>query len=217
MFGMTNAYEKNFILFMVDNSLKVKIKLGFRSDTKYTSTPVQRSPWDPRYGAPRSRLKLKYEDYKTLIGQPGETEKYAPELKDASDWGGKRVDPVHLTLDELEQIKKPEIPMNASSSLKEKATQDHKKRLADSLPHINVAFETMGINTVKAQALYLAHAAGETGTFSDLTEKPNTETHRYAPFIGRGPLHTTWDYGYVQALAYLETKKEQLEQVALSN
>ncbi len=35
MFGMTNAYEKNFILFMADNSLKVKIKLGFRSDTIY--------------------------------------------------------------------------------------------------------------------------------------------------------------------------------------
>jgi hypothetical protein len=177
------------------------------TQASHPSNLVQREDddWDPRYKEPRARAgNLPYEQYKAVIGNPGEAEGYAPALKDASEWGGKQVDPVSLTLDELGQIMKPEGP----------DVDAHEQRLADSLPRINDAFETMGINTVKAQALYLAHAAGETGTLSNLTEKENTETDRYKPFIGRGPLHTTWEYGYVQALAYLETQSERLEKVA---
>jgi hypothetical protein len=33
----------------------------------------------------------------------------------------------------------------------------------------------------------------------------------YAPFIGRGPIQVTWEAGYVQAIAYVEARGEQLE------
>jgi hypothetical protein len=158
---------------------------------------VQRSSWDNSYKNKRAWSGEKYEDYKAGI-----------ELKDASDWGGQKVDPVSLTLEELGQILKPEIQTN------EDEEQKHQQRLEEYLPLINDAFETMVINTVKTQALYLAHAAGETGTLSAVTEKPNSKTDNYKPFVGRGPLHTTFEEGYIQALAYLEKKAEQLEQVA---
>jgi hypothetical protein len=36
-----------------------------------------------------------------------------------------------------------------------------------------------------------------------------------APFIGRGPIQVTWEAGYIQALAYVELRGEQLEAEAV--
>ena len=33
----------------------------------------------------------------------------------------------------------------------------------------------------------------------------------YAPFIGRGPIQVTWEAGYVQAIAYVEARREDFE------
>ena len=67
----------------------------------------------------------------------------------------------------------------------------------------------MGIDTVEAQSSFLAHAA-ESGSFAQMTEQ-GAEKRPYAPFIGRGPIQVTWEAGYIQALAYVELRGEQLE------
>jgi hypothetical protein len=71
----------------------------------------------------------------------------------------------------------------------------------------------MGIDTVEAQSSFLAHAA-ESGSFAQMTEI-GAEKRPYAPFIGRGPIQVTWEAGYIQALAYVELRGEQLEAEAV--
>ena len=69
------------------------------------------------------------------------------------------------------------------------------------------------IDTVEAQASFLAHMAGETGTLSFLEERGGKNLS-YAPFYGRGTAHTTFEYNYVQTLAYLEKMAQQLDDQA---
>jgi predicted chitinase len=113
-----------------------------------------------------------------------------------------------LTRDELAAILLPEKPDDPA------AVAAHEQRLTAYLPDINAAFEIMGIDTVEAQADYLAHTAGESGTMAKLAEV-GAEKREYAPFQGRGPVQVTWESGYVQTLAYLETQAERLEQQAV--
>jgi hypothetical protein len=136
---------------------------------------------------------------------PGESEKF-PHPQDAGFWAT-RLDPITLTRDELGQILLPEQPNNPA------AVTAHEQRLDAYLDDINAAFEIMGIDTVEAQADYLAHTAGESGTMAKLAEV-GAEKREYAPFQGRGPVQVTWESGYVQTLAYLETQAETLEQRA---
>jgi hypothetical protein len=163
---------------------------------------VQRADeWGKEYTTRRARPgALTYEEYKAAIGSGGEADTYAPPIKDASEWGGHRVDPVALTDTELKQILLPESAADAEALA---------KRIDDYLPHINTAFETMGIDTVEAQADYLAHAAGESGELAALSEEIDTE-RPYGQFIGRGPVQVTWQSGYVQTLAYLEARADEL-------
>ena len=167
---------------------------------KKTKSPEWAKEYETRRARPGA---LPYEKYKAYIGDSGEAEKWAPELKAAGSWGGTIIDPVALSSQELEQILKPELPKDQD------AVKAHKKRLDSYLPYINKAFEIMEINTMEAQALFLAHAAGESKTMGALSEK-GAKKRKYWPFIGRGLLHTTFEYGYVQTLAYLETKAERL-------
>ena len=169
------------------------------------TTAVQReAEWGAKYKSRRARPgALSYDDYKARIGQPGESESFAPALKAASEWGGHELTPISMTREELGQILLPEQPGD------EAAVAAHEQRLDDSLAPINMAFEVMTIDTVEAQADYLAHAAGESGTLSKL-EEVGASKRPYAPFQGRGPVQVTWETGYVQTLAYLETKAEEL-------
>jgi len=165
----------------------------------------KRRKWDEAYRTKRARPgALPYEKYKAKIGQQGEAEKYAPELKAASKWGGTKLRLIAMTREEFGQILKPELPQ---------AAQAHKKRLDDYLPHVNRAFEVMEIDTVEAQADYLAHAAGESGTLAKLSEV-GAGKRPYAPFKGRGPVQVTWEHGYVQTLAYLEMQAKRLAALA---
>jgi hypothetical protein len=78
------------------------------------------------------------------------------------------------------------------------------------LPQMNAAFETMGIDTVQSQALFLAHQAGETGGGDAMVEK-DAKGRSYAPFQGRGPLQVTNKGAYIRAIAYLATRSDQLK------
>ncbi len=73
--------------------------------------------------------------------------------------------------------------------------------------HINEAFRIMGIDTIKAQAVFLAHAAGESNNLMSLTETKNKWMAKYRggeKFRGRGAFHTTHKDGYIKVLAYLD-------------
>lgn len=85
----------------------------------------------------------------------------------------------------------------------------HEQRLDAYLPDINAAFAIMQIDTMEAQADDLAHAGGESGTLAQRSEV-GAEKRACAPFQGRGPVQVTWESGYVQTLAYLETQAETL-------
>lgn len=156
--------------------------------------------WSKDYKTQKSRQNLTYDAYKAAIGTAG-AEQYAPEIKAASAWGGTKVSPVALTRPELGAIVLPEVKGEAEIAA-------HEKRLDDYLPFINDAFEAMKIDTVEAQSSFLAHAA-ESGSFAKLTEI-GASGRKYAPFIGRGPIQVTWEAGYVQAIAYIEARGEQL-------
>ena len=67
----------------------------------------------------------------------------------------------------------------------------------------------MQLDTVEAQAVYLAHAFSESGQLTKL-EEFGAEKRKYAPFVGRGPLQVTWADKYVRALAYMEVEAERL-------
>jgi hypothetical protein len=162
---------------------------------------LARDTWSKDYRTRKSRQGLSYEDYKKAIGTKG-AEKYAPEIKAASGWGGTPLSPVALTRAELGAIVLYEGNDPAGKAA-------HEKRLDDYLSFINDSFEAMGIDTVEAQSSFLAHAA-ESGSFAQMTEQ-GADKRPYAPFIGRGPIQVTWEAGYIQALAYVELRGEQLE------
>jgi len=165
---------------------------------------VQRAEWGAKYKSRRARPgALPYDQYKARIGQPGESEKFAPALQAASEWGGHELETIGLSRTELGQILLPEKPDDPD------AVAGHEKRLDQYAPQINAAFEIMKIDTVEAQADYLGHAAGESGTLTNLTEV-GADKRPYAPFQGRGPVQVTWESGYVQTIAYLETRAEEL-------
>jgi hypothetical protein len=166
---------------------------------------LARDEWSKDYRTKKSRQGLSYEDYKKAIGTKG-AEKYAPEIKAAHEWGGTPLSTVALTRAELGAIVLYEGNDPAGRAA-------HEKRLDDYLPFINSSFEAMGIDTVEAQSSFLAHAA-ESGSFAQMTEQ-GAEKRPYAPFIGRGPIQVTWEAGYIQALAYVELRGEQLEAEAV--
>ncbi|WP_299260766.1 hypothetical protein [uncultured Aquimarina sp.] len=77
--------------------------------------------------------------------------------------------------------------------------------------HLNNAFRILGIDTIKAQAVYLAHAAGESNNLMSLTETKNKWMANYRggeKFRGRGAFHTTHKDGYIRVLAYLDALLE---------
>jgi hypothetical protein len=169
--------------------------------------PTTKDGWDTRYTSKKSRTLKSYEDYQAGIGSNSPEIKAASEWEAAGDKKGRKVKPVTLTSTELADILKPETP---AKQITDAQKEEHRQRLAGALDQINQAFETMMIDTVEAQASFLAHMAGETGTLSFLEERGGKNLS-YAPFYGRGTAHTTFEYNYVQTLAYLEKMAQQLD------
>lgn len=71
------------------------------------------------------------------------------------------------------------------------------------------AFRVMQIDTLQAQALYLAHAAVESRGLRSLTAQADPAV--VGQFAGRGPLQITFRQQYIKALAYLDEQAERLD------
>jgi hypothetical protein len=152
---------------------------------------VPAGEWGPEYKKRKSRIGESYETYESTIGKV----KQRPEVKDASDWGGRQVK-TSISSGQLTRI------INAAGEPETTA------RIAPMAGQMSSAFETMGINTAQAQAAYIAHMAGETG---GVLEEKGGEKRSYAPFQGRGPVQVTHEENYVQTLAYIQKRIEDLE------
>jgi Domain of unknown function (DUF4157) len=73
---------------------------------------------------------------------------------------------------------------------------------------VNEAFKTMGIDTLEAQAAYLAHASVESEGFQQMNAQAD-DPKVVGEFKGRGPLQVTMRENYVKALAYLDMQAER--------
>jgi hypothetical protein len=136
------------------------------------------------YKSKKSHGQKSYDEYKSMIG----ANKQQPPLQAASKFGGTKISPIELTREELIAIMNPPGPGH----------DDTLDPILDQyLPAINGAFVTMQLDTVESQAAYLAHAAGETGSFRKLEEK-TIQAKSYKGFEGRGPIQVTGEANYVQ-------------------
>jgi hypothetical protein len=173
-------------------------------DPNQVSVSVSVPEWDGAW----SDRKIK-DPGAALTSEQGLIGNGLPAMAAASTLGkGHPISPGALTLDDLKAIMNP--PVGEPGALKDAdartAVDDAATR---SLPQLNEAFKTMGIDTVEAQALYLAHAYAESGKLTNLTEQ-HAEKRPYAPFVGRGPLQVTDTGNYLRGLAYLQVQADQL-------
>ena len=86
-----------------------------------------------------------------------------PDLKDAIAYGGTLNSNFSLTVDELLSV----ISIKGEDG--GAPNKFEREKIKEYLDHLQTAFRIAGINTVEAQALYLAHSSGETG-FAGMTE-----------------------------------------------
>jgi predicted chitinase len=164
------------------------------------TTFIQLEPEDKKTPAkvPMSPfLKTKYyNDYKKTIG------KSAPPIQAASEFNkatpGTKISPLEIDIKDLKEIMNPGHDPKLDSLMEQY------------LVEVNRAFVLAQLDTAESQALYLAHAAGETGSFAKLDEAGGKDRD-YAPHWGRGPLQVTNRDNYVKALAYLEKNAERLK------
>jgi hypothetical protein len=73
--------------------LQLQRMVGHQAVSWLLRATIQRRPlqeeWEPTHKTKRTRPgALPYEEYKKRTGQPGKAEKFAPEMKAASEWGG---------------------------------------------------------------------------------------------------------------------------------
>lgn len=109
----------------------------------------------------------------------------------ASDHVTTTVAPVDLTLEQLFAIY-PDF---------DAATASDRDRAEQYLALLNAAFRALGLDTVEARAVFLAHADGESGEFRQFVAQGDPPS--LGVFKGRGPLQVTTKPSYVGALAYL--------------
>jgi hypothetical protein len=114
---------------------------------------------DPGDVQPRTNTLLSPDAYKALIGKQAGV----PELKAASAWGGTVAAPFNLDMDEFK-----EIAGGAGKKIVED-TAGSEDKVKKYLALVADAFRIFQIDTIEAQALFLAHGAGETA-FARLTE-----------------------------------------------
>ena len=177
--------------------------------------------WDKAFIGHRTAVGHGYAEYKKNIDMPnkaGGWEVIAPDLKAASEWvkdagtaqekRGTKLKTIELEESELLQVML--APVGEPGYDPRPDFQDEVRAAVKSnLPKINDAFKLMQLDTVEAQAVFLAHAFSESGQLTKL-EEFGAGKREYAPFVGRGPLQVTWGDKYVRALAYMEVEAERL-------
>ena len=177
-------------------------------------------PWNRQYVFPKqiapgvepicARSLVPYTQCKTRIGKPAPQggNKLHPLVPASTiEPGGGKAKP--LTKARLMHI------MSAQLQPGMPGLKGKRENLENALPKLRETFAAFGIDTVRAQAHYLGHYAGELGgnpgkfgiveafTGSSCPESNN------AVFLGRGPLQVTCRVNYTMALAYMEHRHDQ--------
>jgi hypothetical protein len=186
---------------------------------------VQRADdeWSKLYGTHRSFLNKSYEEFKGGLGYMRATSKTGlsknvgrPIIYESKE-GGTPAAP-EITLPVLLEIY-PALAAEAKAD-KTNTKMDQAERYRQKL---NEAFKIMKIDTVEAQAVYLAHAFKESGQFTKFSEVPTADWTTQYPlggdvnpqgnyeFRGRGPVQLTHKPEYVEVVAMLEKTAEQYE------
>jgi hypothetical protein len=177
--------------------------------------------WDPAFTGHRTAVGHAYAEYKkgiSMTKKVGGWEVIAPDLQPASEWvkaagtaqekRGTKLKTIELEESELLQVML--APAGEPGHDPRPEWQDEVRAAVKSrLPKINEGFRLMQLDTVEAQAVYLAHAFSESGQLTRL-EEFGAEKRDYAPFVGRGPLQVTWADKYIRAMAYMEVEAERL-------
>jgi Domain of unknown function (DUF4157) len=189
----------------------------------------------------KSFLEKPYEEYKSGLGdvkpttQGGISENKGREYKGGAGKGTPAG--AEITMPMLR-----EMYPDFAKDVDDDTTGTRAKQAKAYLDNLNQAFRIMKIDTVEAQANYLAHAFIESGQFRAFTEsqagsgKPNNtwiddptkvqvvesalpkdddvNVHGKFEFIGRGPVQVTHRGEYVESIAMLEKTAEQYERDA---
>jgi Domain of unknown function (DUF4157) len=172
-------------------------------DTKkdYKQPDLKPGDFGPKYSFRHKGADMPYfEQYKESV-RHGDREK----AQAASKYGGTKIDPekMEISAEELQAILNP-------------PGTNHDAKLDDTIESyrssINLAFKALELDTVEAQAVYLAHSAGETGSLKQLEERYSVRKKGYQAegFPGRGPVQVTGQVNYVQTLVFLEAYLENL-------
>jgi hypothetical protein len=180
---------------------------------------VRRASWGTEYDAKDEAREAKL---KAGIGEIKETSKIDPMGTEAAD---------EIPPGVLEKI----YPFLKADLDKGKVTAATVERYRN---YLNKAFQVMKINTVEAQANFLAHASEESGQFRAFTETQGESQHweedpgkvKLTPsalpkdkdvnpkgnweFIGRGAVQVTHEGTYVEVIAELEKAAEQYQRDA---
>lgn len=218
--------------------------------SRQTQNTVRRLPagWSPDYQnkwrnnpEAKSFLEKPYEEYKSGLGdvkpttQGGISENKGREYKGGAGMGTPAG--AEITMPMLREMY-PDFAKDVDAD----DTGKRGKQAKAYLDNLNQAFKIMKIDTVEAQANYLAHAFIESGQFRAFTEsqagsgKPDNtwiddptqvqvvesalpknedvNVHGKFEFIGRGPVQVTHRGEYVESIAMLEKTAEQYERDA---
>ncbi|MDT7543555.1 MAG: hypothetical protein QOE33_3459 [Acidobacteriota bacterium] len=176
---------------------KADAPAGGPAATNAVPTP---GTWAPAYGAtPKTHTGKTVEEYQKLMGTGDFSQGQGIELlKAASAYGGPKRKTMKITDDQLYYIfpdLKKDVDADASGKTKEKAN-NYLKRL-------NEAFQVMMIDTVPAQAVYLAHSYVESDQFRKFNE---TTQERY----NDDPKKAKLDESYLQT-TYMEPSEKALK------
>lgn len=174
---------------------------------------LRRKAWSSSYGRNPVR---QYSDLRGAIGEDvrwtdnagKKHERHIWEMTDASaitGRGGRQgtaMDMTHTLEDD--EVATVMVDPGAEAQVQQatrNAAQGAGARLSES-------FRLLGLDTLEAQALYMAHAAVESEGLR--TMDAQADPPDVGDFKGRGPLQVTYQQGYVQALVYLDEQAARM-------
>ena len=182
---------------------------SWNKDQDYADNHTDAQGWDTRYGGSRTDGIASTDYIKQHNGEKDAQGRGYPKMAPASE---QKTPGIKLPTTALSSAEIAAIYGKAKGQdgVKDSEIATMIARGLQHLPQLNDAFDAMGIDTIQAQALFLAHAAGETGGGDKMVEA-GAMGRPYAPFQGRGPLQVTNKAAYIRSIAYLETRSDQLQ------
>ncbi len=184
-----------------------------------TKAEMANGEWDPAYG--RSGLPDQYARERGYIGEDqswnekqkdGSIKKktlHHPDMKPASEHetkDGKK----GTKMDMKQSISAADLAyIITDPNLQPDEQADAAAKASSMAGSCNEAFKTMDLDTLEAQAAFLAHSAVESRNWRTMTAQADPKA--VGKFPGRGPLQVTFQQNQVKALAYLDAQAKKLE------